>query len=251
MKSSKIWYVRNVAGKVFGPIPFETLKEWVKDGRIEPLASISQNLSTWMLASLNPELEMDWIIENNPGQFYGPTHRAVVDDFLKTGSLAPEARFYQSSACVEAKMKPLKDDNAALAADKKALEGKVADLAAGMQKCQDEVAAIRDRLAKTESKLIDETARAEEALAAKDHEIAELKEQLRRQSEVHVPEWRTEEPLVPEVVVSDEPPPQVARNAFGGANQATLAAIERQAQAELARMGASGAKKFFTFGKKK
>ena len=43
----------------------------------------------------------------------------------------------------------------------------------------------------------------------------------------------------------------MARNAFGGANQATLAAIERQAQAELARMGASGAKKFFTFGKKK
>ena len=55
--------------------------------------------------------------------------------------------------------------------------------------------------------------------------------------------------LVPEVVVSDEPPPPVARTAFGG-GPASLAALERQAQAELARMGASGAKKFFKFGKK-
>jgi hypothetical protein len=94
MNFGEKWYVRNTAGKVFGPIDFETLQKWVRDGRVEPLAGISENLRDWMLAPLKPELGMDWIIENNPGQFYGPTHRAVVDDFLKSGTLSPGARFY-------------------------------------------------------------------------------------------------------------------------------------------------------------
>ena len=83
MNFDEKWYVRNTAGKVFGPIDFATLQKWVRDGRVEPLAGISENLRDWMLAPLKPELEMDWIIENNPGQFYGPTHRTVVDDFVK------------------------------------------------------------------------------------------------------------------------------------------------------------------------
>ena len=74
------WYVKSTQGKVFGPILLDELKKWVAEGRVEPLAGISQDLKNWMLAPLNPDLEMDWVVENNPGQFYGPTHRAVVDD---------------------------------------------------------------------------------------------------------------------------------------------------------------------------
>ena len=89
------WYVRNTEGKVFGPIDLDTLKMWVKDGRVEPLAGISNDLRSWMLAPMKPELEMNWIVENNPGQFYGPTHRTVLDDLVKSGALSREARFYQ------------------------------------------------------------------------------------------------------------------------------------------------------------
>ena len=91
----KKWYVRNTAGKVFGPIDLESLKSWVKDGRVEPLAGGSCDLTHWVIAPLKPELEMNWVVENNPGQFYGPTHRAVMDDLVKTGTLSPAARFYQ------------------------------------------------------------------------------------------------------------------------------------------------------------
>ena len=89
------WYVRNTTGKVFGPIDLETLKGWVKDGRVEPLAGISSDLKNWMLAPMKPELEMNWVVENEPGQFYGPTHRTVLDDLKKAGALSHEARFFQ------------------------------------------------------------------------------------------------------------------------------------------------------------
>ena len=89
------WYIRNTEGKVFGPIDLETLKAWVKEGRVEPLAGVSSDLQNWVLAPLKPELEMNWVVENNPGQFYGPTHRTVVEDLVKTGSLSRDARFYE------------------------------------------------------------------------------------------------------------------------------------------------------------
>ena len=63
----KKWYVRNTAGKVFGPIDLESLKSWVKDGRVEPLAGVSCDLTHWVIAPLKPELEMNWVVENNPG----------------------------------------------------------------------------------------------------------------------------------------------------------------------------------------
>ena len=109
----KKWYVRNTAGKVFGPIDFDSLKSWVKDGRVEPLAGVSSDLKHWILAPLKPELEMNWIVENNPGQFYGPTHRSVVDDLVKTGTLSPAARFYV-------------DDRGAALERIRALEGEIA-----------------------------------------------------------------------------------------------------------------------------
>ena len=226
MISDEKWYVRNTAGKVFGPIGFETLKEWVRDGRVEPLAGVSKDLRNWMLAPLKPELEMDWIIENNPGQFYGPTHRCVVDDFLKSGTLSPGARFY----C---------DDRG------KALDGLKAELAetkATLAEKEAEAVNANNALKGLNAELAESKAELAEAKA----ELEKLKAE---RETIHAREWKTEV-LVPEVVVSDEPPPSVASAAFGP-TPSSLAALERQAQAELARMGATGAKSFFAFGKKK
>ena len=48
------WYVKNADGKVFGPVDDEKLLAWVKDGRVEPFAGVSNDLKTWKLASLVP-----------------------------------------------------------------------------------------------------------------------------------------------------------------------------------------------------
>jgi len=273
MNFGEKWYVRNTAGKVFGPIDFATLQNWVRDGRVEPLAGISENLQDWMLAPLKPELEMDWIVENNPGQFYGPTHRAVVDDFVKSGTLSPGARFYcDDRGKADKALKALEAEKAAEAdrADK-ALNGLKSELTttkAELEALEAEKVAEADRADKALNGLKSELAATKAELDATKTELdatkAELDALKAEKAAVHAREWKTEV-LVPEVVVANEPPPPVARTAFtgtiaphagvgspfAGADASSLAALERQAQEELARMRASGSKKFFAFGKKK
>jgi len=289
---TKLWYVRNPAGKVFGPIDFESLKTWVKDGRVEPLAGVSSDLKHWVLAPLKPELEMNWVVENNPGQFYGPTHKAVVDDLVKMGSLSPAARFYQDDrgaaleriraleAAVAAKDAEMVQKDTSLAEAQKLSAKKDLQLAAGQKAVRERDERLSDAKAQLMQKdaqiadltknvqlrdgqlqqSADELARRDaerqrllDEIASRDAEIASLREQLAKRDEVHEREWSTEV-LVPEVVANEMPPP-VARQAFSappfasGTPAAALADLERRAQQELARMGATGAKKFFRFKK--
>ena len=247
----KKWYVRNTAGKVFGPIDFESLKTWVKDGRVEPLAGVSSDLKHWLLAPLKPELEMNWIVENNPGQFYGPTHRSVVDDLVKTGTLSPAARFYvdDRGAALE-RIRALEGEIAARDSERVQKESSLAEAQKLSAKKDLQLAAAQkairerdDRISEAKSQLMlkdtqiaeltknvqlrdgqlqqaaaeiarrDVERQALDAeIARRDAEIAVLKEQLAKRDEVHEREWKTEV-IVPEVVV-DELPPPVARQAF-------------------------------------
>ena len=243
MKSDGNWYVRNVSGKVFGPIDFKTLQEWVRDGRVEPLAGISQDLQNWMLAPLKPELEMDWIVENNPGQFYGPTHKAVVDDFVSSGTLSAGARFYcDDHGKAAAAMEELRAELESARSAQEAESAKALNAVKALKGLNAELESAKAELEATKAEL--------EATKAELESIkAELESVKAEKESVHAREWKTEV-LVPEVVVNNEPPPPTARTVFG-CNSSSLAELERQAQAELVRMGASGAKKFFGFGKKK
>jgi len=278
------WYVKNTAGKVFGPIDLEMLKMWVKDGRVEPLAGISTDLQSWMLAPLKPELEMNWVVENNPGQFYGPTHRMVLDDLLKAGSLAHDARFYQDDrgeglerlrmlaaaisekdseisrrdkALVEAQKVSAKKDLQISAAQKAVTqrdervaeatsllaqrESQVEALNKALQVKEGELARLNAELARKQSEL----EKAQQEIKNRDAELAEIKEAQERANAIHQREWKTEV-VEPEVIVADMPPP-VARQAFGlqraapgkagGMSVSRLAAMERQAQQELASIG--------------
>ena len=254
MISDEKWYVRNTAGKVFGPIDFETLKAWVRDGRVEPLAGVSKDLQNWMLAPLKPELEMDWIIENNPGQFYGPTHRSVVDDFLKSGTLSPGARFYhddhgQDLNVLRAELESAKVELESTKSELKSTKVEQESTKSELVSAKTEQESIKVELESTKSELESAKSELESTKSELESTKAELEKLKAERDTVHAREWKTEV-LVPEVVVSDEPPPSVARTAFG-ANNSSLAALERQAQAELARMGANSAKSFFAFGRKK
>ena len=247
-----MWYVKNTAGKIFGPIDEDTLKTWVKDGRVEPLAGISTDLQNWMLAPLKPELEMNWIVENNPGQFYGPTHRAVVDDLKKTGTLSREARFFvddrgaadarahelecalaakdvevsrRDVALAEAQRQVGKRD-LAIAAAQKAVEqrdARVSELVASLAQRDGQIDALNKTLKLKEGDVArakdDQARQAAEMealrgeLARREAEIEELKRQAAVRDSVHERAWTTEV-VEPEVVV-DETPPPIARQAFG------------------------------------
>ena len=247
----KKWYVRSTSGKVFGPIDLDELKIWVKDGRVEPLAGVSCDLTNWVLAPLKPELEMNWVVENNPGQFYGPTHRAVVDDLVKTGTLSPAARFYQDDrgaaleriraleSALAAKESEIVQKDSSLAEAQKLSGKKDLQLAAGqkaLRERDDRISEANSQLMLKDTQIAELTknvqqrdgqlqqAAAEIArrdaerqeqdmeIARRDAEIATLREQLAKRDEVHEREWKTEV-LVPEVVVNELPPP-VARQAF-------------------------------------
>lgn len=284
------WYVRNTAGKVFGPIDLATLKAWVKDGRVEPLAGISNDLSNWVLAPLKPELEMNWVVENHPGQFYGPTHRNVVEDLVKTGSLSRDARFFQDDhgssleriraleaalsakdlelsrrdvVLAEAQRQSQKRDLILAAAQKSVAQRdeRISEAVAALAQKDVQIASLSKlvkvregealRAAEEVARMSDEVERATAEVKRRDAEIAELRRQIAAKEAIHERSWKAEV-VVPEVV-ADEMPPPVARQAFGFGQKtvapASLADLERRAQEEIARMGASGMQKMFGFKK--
>lgn len=246
------WYIRNTEGKVFGPIDLETLKAWVKEGRVEPLAGVSSDLQNWVLAPLKPELEMNWVVENNPGQFYGPTHRTVVEDLVKTGSLSRDARFYEDDrGAAEERIHAMETAMAAkdaevsrrdvalaeaqrqrsklelsLAAAQKAVaqrDDRVSELVASVAQRDGQIDTLTKSLKLREGELIragDDLARKaaecqqlQQEIANRDAEIEDLKAQLAAQDEVHERSWKTE--VVEPEVIADEMPPPIARQAFG------------------------------------
>lgn len=246
------WYIRNTEGKVFGPIDLETLKSWVKDGRVEPLAGVSNDLQNWILAPLRPELEMNWVVENHPGQFYGPTHRTVVEDLVKTGTLSRDARFYADDrGAAEERIRALETALAAkdaevsrrdvalaeaqrqrskielaLAAAQKAVtqrDDRVAELVASVAQRDGQLDMLTKSLKMREGELIragEDLARKDaefeqlrQELANRDAEIEDLKAQMAARDEVHERAWKTE--VVEPEIIADEMPPPVARQAFG------------------------------------
>lgn len=232
------WYVKNADGKVFGPVDDEKLLAWVRDGRVEPFAGVSNDLKTWKLASLVPSLEMDWLIENEPGRFYGPTHRAVVDDLLKSGALAATCRIYRDDHG------GLAEKEAAAARDE--AERAMAEVQADAEKAMTELKNEAERtLSEKETEIAtlrDEIETFRKRAEASEARVVELESKMEKLTETRPREWQTEV-LEPEIV-SEAPPPTV-REIFKPGRAQTLADLERQAQAELARMGATRARKFF------
>lgn len=221
------WYVRNADARVFGPVDDATLVAWAKDGRIEPFAGISNDLKSWKLASLVPMLEMDWIVENEPGRFYGPTHRAVIDDLIRTKSLSDTCRIYRDdhNGSTEMAITELrKEAETAMAELKDEADRAIAEATSAAESARDEAEAMRKRAEASEAK------------------VAELEAKIAKLTEVKQREW-TMDVMEPEIV-SETPPPKM-HDLFNGERPNTLAQLERQAQAELARMGASEAKRFF------
>ncbi len=89
------WYVRSETGEVYGPATKEALIAWAKEGRISPVGFVSQDRKEWMPAQLMPELEMKWVVESEPGKFFGPFHRQVVISLAQSGQIPEGANVYR------------------------------------------------------------------------------------------------------------------------------------------------------------
>ena len=95
MSNTREWFVRTEDGKVYGPADVESLVEWARDGRIEPSSYISRDRINWSPAQLVAELEMEWLVETEPGKVYGPFNRALVISMFATKSVPPSSKAYR------------------------------------------------------------------------------------------------------------------------------------------------------------
>lgn len=92
MDESKKWYLMKYEdGGVFGPVSFEQIRQWAVDAQISPLDKLSNDEVTWLKAPMIPELEMDFLIEVSPDQYYGPTTVGALKEFIAMGEIGPDS----------------------------------------------------------------------------------------------------------------------------------------------------------------
>ena len=94
MAENESWYVRSAEGSVYGPSDRATLAQWAREGRIEPTGYVSRDRKEWLPAQMMPELEMKWIVEAEPGKFFGPFNREVVIRLAAAGQIPLGANVY-------------------------------------------------------------------------------------------------------------------------------------------------------------
>lgn len=91
MDENQNWFLmKNEDGSVFGPIPFQQLKQWAVDAQVSPLDKVSTDEQTWSKAPMLAGLEMDYLVEVTPDQYYGPTTLGAVREFLEMGEINQE-----------------------------------------------------------------------------------------------------------------------------------------------------------------
>ena len=90
---SQSWYLlKHDDATIFGPISFDQLKQWSTDAQVSPLDKISTDAQNWMRSPMLPDLQMDYLIEVSPDQFYGPTTLGAVREFLQMGEINGETQ---------------------------------------------------------------------------------------------------------------------------------------------------------------
>ena len=114
IEHSENWYLRkHDSGEVFGPVPFEKIREWADSAQVNPLDTLSIDQLIWTKAPMIPEMEMDWLIVVSENLLYGPTTAEALLEFEELGEINPstalincntgdsitlgETRFYQAS----------------------------------------------------------------------------------------------------------------------------------------------------------
>lgn len=89
--SSESWFLRKHEDRtVFGPVPFDRVREWARTAQVAPHDMVSDDGNIWIKAPMVPELEMDWLVQLDEELLYGPTTTESVIEFLAAGEITPD-----------------------------------------------------------------------------------------------------------------------------------------------------------------
>jgi peptidoglycan hydrolase-like protein with peptidoglycan-binding domain len=86
-ETQKVYLMKHGDSSVFGPVSFTQVRQWAIDAQVSPLDKISTDQNNWIKAPMIPELEMDYLVEVSPDQYYGPTTLGAVREFLVMGEI--------------------------------------------------------------------------------------------------------------------------------------------------------------------
>lgn len=210
------WYVRSSEGKVYGPTNVATLVQWAEEGRIEPTGFVSTNRRSWTPAQLMPELEMKWVVEAEPGKFFGPFNRKMLASLEKSGGLPQGAAIYRRHDL------PVEEDPPPVTV---------------------EVEKIVEKVVEREVRVVVpvEVEKIVEKVVLKEVPVEKIVERV---IEVEPPA-RTEIVEADAIgAVGEMPPPPVPEGVFKNVSPDKLAALEMAARRELAAARGSGLHKF-------
>ena len=178
-------------GTVYGPADLNRLQTWTREGRVAPSSQISSDRKSWIPASQMPELGMEWVVEVEQGQYYGPFHPDVVRDLIAQKRVPASARRFKLDTG-RAQEDHSKELNAALEKAKSSLAEKDASLAkekalvaereSALEKAKASLAEKDAALAKAKALVAERESALEKAkasLAEKDAALAEQKAALK------------------------------------------------------------------------
>jgi hypothetical protein len=90
IERSENWFLKkHDNGEVFGPVPFEKIREWADSAQVNPQDMLSTDQVIWTKAPMIPELEMDWLVVVGENLLYGPTTAEALLEFERIGEINP------------------------------------------------------------------------------------------------------------------------------------------------------------------
>ena len=242
------WFVRSADGNVYGPTDKGSLVQWAREGRIDPSGFVSQDRKSWMPAQLLPELEMKWVVEAEPGKFFGPFNRAVVIRLSAAGTIPQGANVYRlHELAPDADPEPERIEVPV---------EKIVEKVVEVEKIVEKEVRVEVPVEKIVERIVEKEVRVEVPVEKIVERIVE------KEVRVEVPVERIVERVVevepapraaivePEVVeaVDVRPPEPAFGGIFKGADRARMAALEAAARRELSaakRGGFGGMNGFF------
>jgi hypothetical protein len=90
IERSENWFLKkHDNGEVFGPVPFEKIRDWADSAQVNPQDMLSTDQVIWTKAPMIPELEMDWLVVVGENLLYGPTTAEALLEFERLGEINP------------------------------------------------------------------------------------------------------------------------------------------------------------------
>ena len=88
IERSENWFLRkHDSGEVFGPVPFEKIREWAHSAQVNAQDMLSTDQIIWTKAPMIAETEMDWLIVVGENVLYGPTTAEALFEFERLGEI--------------------------------------------------------------------------------------------------------------------------------------------------------------------